>query len=93
MFKSKLVFIFMILIILFSNSGYGKSIAEQNYDRAFDQKYGTNTMIAKKLKLPINCVTGRIFELRKKGIVTLSHTSWCPITRNKAKYWRIIKHG
>jgi len=56
-------------------------------------QYGTNTMIAKKLKLPINCVTGRIFELRKKGIVTLSHTSWCPITRNKAKYWRIIKHG
>jgi len=55
--------------------------------------YATNTMIAKKVRLPINCVTGRIFELRKKGIVTLSHTSWCPITRNKAKYWRIIKHG
>lgn len=47
----------------------------------------TNTQIAKHLNLPINCVTGRTNELRKKGLVIYSHTSWDPLTRFKANYW------
>lgn len=51
--------------------------------------YATNAMIARSLKLPINCVTGRTLELRKKCLVVKSHTSWCPVTKNKATYWKL----
>lgn len=57
-------------------------IAIVNLERA------TNSMIAKHINLPINCITGRTNELRKKGLVIYSHTSWCPVTKNKAMYWR-----
>jgi len=53
--------------------------------------YATNTMLANKLHLPINQITGRTNELRKKGLVIESHRSWCPITKNKCIYWT-IKH-
>lgn len=52
-------------------------------------EYATNAMVSKYLNLPINCVTGRCLELRKKGLIIKSHTSRCPITKNTAIYWRI----
>ncbi len=51
----------------------------------------TNTMISKHLKIPINCVTGRTKELREKRLVIESHISWCPQTKNRAKYWKLNK--
>jgi DNA-binding MarR family transcriptional regulator len=51
--------------------------------------YATNTMIARHLDLPINCVTGRTRELSKRNLVLESHTSWCPITKNRAIYWKL----
>lgn len=60
----------------------------QVYQTLKELLYATNTMISKKIKLPINSITPRIFELRQKGLVEYSHTSWCPITKMKAKYWK-----
>lgn len=52
-------------------------------------RYATNAMIAKYLNLPINCVTPRCQELRKKGLVQKSHTSNCPVTKGRAIFWRL----
>jgi len=51
--------------------------------------YATNSMIAEHLGWSINRVTPRVFELRQLNLVTISHISWCPVTKNKAKYWKI----
>jgi len=51
--------------------------------------YATNTMVAKEINLPINCVTGRCLELRKKFLLERSHISRCPITKNTAQYWKL----
>ena len=52
-------------------------------------EYATNTMISNYLNLPINSVTPRTFELRRKGLVERSHISRCPITKNTSTYWKI----
>ena len=52
-------------------------------------EYATNAMVAKEINLPINCVTGRSLELRKKLLLERSHISNCPITRGRAQFWRI----
>jgi len=49
----------------------------------------TNSMISQHLNIPINCITGRTNELRKKGLVKYSHMSWCPITKHHANYWMV----
>lgn len=49
---------------------------------------GTNTMIARHLRLPINCVTGRVFELRKLGLIVESHKGECPITKRNCIWWK-----
>ena len=51
----------------------------------------TNKMIEKESGLPINIVTARIFELRKEGLVIESYKDICPITKNKAIFWRVRK--
>ena len=51
--------------------------------------YATNSMIADILHWSINRVTPRTNELRKLNKVVYSHTSWCPITKSKAMYWKI----
>jgi Mn-dependent DtxR family transcriptional regulator len=61
----------------------------QVYNALKKLEYATNTMIANYLNLPINCVTPRCQELRKKGLVIESHISRCPITKNKSTYWRL----
>ena len=56
-------------------------------------KYATNTLIAHFIHMPINSITPRCHELRKKNLVVYSHTSWCPVTKRKAKYWKINEKG
>lgn len=52
-------------------------------------EYATNAMVAKQINLPINCVTGRSLEIRKKGFIERSHISKCPVTKNTAQYWKL----
>ena len=61
----------------------------QVLDAIYKLQYCTNTQIAKYLHIPINCVTGRTNELRKKDLVIKSHVSWDPLTRQKATYWKL----
>lgn len=48
----------------------------------------SNTMISKRIGLPINQVTPRIHELREKGVVTLSKKDTCPVTLKTVLFWR-----
>ena len=52
-------------------------------------EFSTNAMVAKEINLPINCVTGRCLELRKKSLLERSHISTCPITRGRAQFWKL----
>jgi len=52
-------------------------------------EFATNAMVAKEINLPINCVTGRCLELRKKFLIERSHISKCPVTKNTAQYWKL----
>lgn len=63
----------------------------QVFNALIKLEFATNAMIAKYLNLPINCVTGRTKGLRDKKLVVESHKSWCPVTKNKAIYWRAIE--
>ena len=47
----------------------------------------TNNEIAHELDLPINCVTPRIFELRKRGLVRAYGKRHCSITGRLAIEW------
>jgi hypothetical protein len=49
-----------------------------------------NLQISNYLNLPINSITPRCQELRKKGIVIYHHTSACPITGRASNFY-IIK--
>ncbi len=49
----------------------------------------SNLMISKKLNLPINCVTGRVKELRDFAVVRFYKKDICPETRMKVTYWII----
>ena len=51
----------------------------------------TNLMIARKLNLPINCITGRCKELRDYGIVVYDKVDVCEFTKRRVTYWRIKK--
>lgn len=48
-----------------------------------------NMMISKRLNLPINCITGRVKELRDKGMVEESYKDYCPYTKQMTIFWRI----
>jgi len=51
----------------------------------------TLAMISKRMNLPINCITGRVFELRcKYKKVAYAGTNICPVTKHKAMFWRTI---
>jgi len=52
----------------------------------------SNSMIAHKLKLPINCITGRVNELRNKlKLVGFSHKDTDPYTKRKVIYWKVVR--
>lgn len=61
------------------------------YETIKKLEYCNNSMISKYLHLPINQITPRTNELRKKGLVKFSHTTTCPITRRKSKFWKLSK--
>lgn len=48
-----------------------------------------NTEIAKYLKKPINTITPRVHELRKKGLIKQAGTKKCPITNKTTMAWEI----
>lgn len=50
----------------------------------------TNNMISASLKLPINSITPRVFELRQKKLVGVSKIDKCLMTGRNAIYWKII---
>jgi len=51
--------------------------------------YCNNQMISKYLSLPINSITPRCNELRKKGLIEFSHITNCPYTKHKSKFWKL----
>lgn len=65
----------------------------QVYKTLKKMEYATNSMIAGDLNWTINRVTPRTNELKKMGLINVSHSSWCPITRSKANYLTLIKFG
>ncbi len=48
-----------------------------------------NLMISKKVELPINMVTPRVFELRGKGLIEESYKDKCPVTKKTTIFWKI----
>jgi DNA-binding MarR family transcriptional regulator len=53
----------------------------------------TNTMIARYLRVTINSITPRTFELRNMKLVTYSHSDKCPVTNRQANFWKTTKFG
>lgn len=52
--------------------------------------FACNQKIADYLKLPVNQVTGRVFELRKMGLVTAAHKdTWKP-TGKTVVWWKAV---
>ena len=48
-----------------------------------------NLMIAEYLNLPVNCVTGRVFSLRKYNLVIYYRKGKCPYTNKTTIFWKI----
>ena len=48
-----------------------------------------NTIIAKKLGLPINQITPRVLELREKGLIIKDSMRICPVTKRITWFWRL----
>jgi predicted transcriptional regulator len=53
------------------------------------KKEATNAMISNFLGIPINCVTPRMNELVKMGLVSESYKDRCPITGGVAIFWKV----
>lgn len=53
----------------------------------------SNTMISASIKLPINCVTGRTNELRKKKLVVEYKKEICPVTGQRVIFWELTPKG
>ncbi|NOS67942.1 MAG: hypothetical protein HOO67_06315 [Candidatus Peribacteraceae bacterium] len=51
----------------------------------------TNLEICRELGWPINCVTGRVFELRTAGLVGKHGRRECRISRNNATTWARVQ--
>jgi len=61
---------------------------KQIYNKLMELVAATNAMLSEALRLPINCITPRIYELRKCGHVEFAKVDVCPITHHKAMFWR-----
>lgn len=48
-----------------------------------------NQLVADSMGLPVNQVTGRVFELRDKGLVEESHKAQWPATRRTVTWWKV----
>ena len=63
---------------------------QEVYKSIKELKSCSNSMISKYLNLPINCITGRVNELRKRGVVMQSKKDTCPITGKKVLFWKVV---
>lgn len=66
---------------------------QQVLNALFTLGTANNKMIANYLKLGINQVTARIFELRELKMVGFSHEDKCPFTHRNTYYWKVTKLG
>ena len=64
---------------------------QEVYDAFKKLGSGTNSMIANELRVPINSVTPRTFELRQFKLVGVSHVDKCPITGRTAIFWKVVR--
>jgi len=48
-----------------------------------------NLMISEKLNLPVNCITGRVYSLRKYGLIIFYRKEKCPYTSRTTIFWKI----
>lgn len=48
-----------------------------------------NLMISEFLHLPVNCITGRVFSLRKYNLVIYYKKDICPYTKKLTYFWKI----
>lgn len=61
----------------------------QVYQALKEMGEATNLMISNRTNIPINVVTPRINELRKRGLVVESYRDKCPITHRQAIFWKV----
>lgn len=59
------------------------------YRALLDLKKASNTMISEHLDIPINCITPRVNELRKKKVVMKAKKDVCPITGKTVYFWKV----
>jgi len=52
----------------------------------------SNLQVSKCLNLPINCITGRVKELRDIGVVVEDKRAICPETKQMVSYWKVAKN-
>ena len=52
-------------------------------------KSANNTTIADYLKLPINTIVPRVYELRKLGLVIFHKKDICSFTKKLTTFWKV----
>lgn len=55
-------------------------------------RFCNNLMISKHLKLPINSITGRTYELRKKGLIKEIGKASCPFTKKLTIFFKVKRN-
>ena len=58
------------------------------YERPFKRDF-TNREIAHYLHIDVCCVTPRVCELRKKGVLVFNGKRMCSITQKRVMAWRL----
>lgn len=48
-------------------------------------------IISKHLNLPINCITGRVWELRSAGVIMEDKKGICPINGTVTIFWKCVR--
>lgn len=61
------------------------------YNKLKELEYANNLILSRFLDLPINSITPRVLELRKKGLVVADGVRKCPITKRASIFWRVVK--
>ena len=51
-------------------------------------KFASNFQLSKVLRLPVNQIVPRIYELRSMGVVMFYKKDICPETKKKVVYWK-----
>ena len=63
------------------------------YDTMRTRRNWTNSELAAYLDWPINCITGRVYELRKVGLVCEDEKRICNVTKRRVIAWKIISNA